>query len=139
MAKIRANIDHGLMMMVVGLLAWIIPGAGHFVLRERKRGIIMFVTIAATFLVGLYAGSIGVIDSIRSWQWYAAQIMTSPLVGILAQVTKSGEYISYGRCNDVGQIYTSIAGMLNVLCIVSAVYMAHCGRGEIIGDTEDDQ
>jgi len=27
--------------------------------------------------------------------------------------------------------------MLNLLCIVSAVYMAYCGRGEIIGDEED--
>jgi len=27
--------------------------------------------------------------------------------------------------------------MLNLLCILSAVYMAHCGRGEIIGEEEE--
>ena len=100
-------------------------------------GIFLVIWGCATFLVGLYVGSIAVIDSVGDWPWYLAQIMASPLVGILAQITKSGDFVSFGKCNDVGQIYTSIAGLLNLLCIISAVYMAHAGRGEIIGEEED--
>ena len=73
----------------------------------------------------------------RAWPWYLAQLVTSPAVFIIGNITKSGDYICYGRPNDVGQIYTSIAGMLNLLSIISAVYMAHCGRGEIIGGEQD--
>ena len=131
-----SKIDHGLWLLVVGLLAWTVPGAGHFLIKETRRAVIIFVTIAITFLAGLYIGSIGVIDAVGAWPWYTAQIMTTPAVGIIAQITKSGQYPSYGRPFDIGQIYTTIAGMLNLLCILSAVYMAHCGRGEIIGEEE---
>ncbi len=135
MAK-QSKIDHGLFLAIVGLVAWAIPGAGHFAIKERKRAVIIFVTITLTFLIGLYVGSIAVVDSVGAWPWYIAQMMTSPAVGILAHITKTGQYVSYGKPYDIGQIYTTVAGMLNLLCILSAVYMAHCGRGEIIGEEE---
>lgn len=136
MAK-QSKIDHGLFLAIVGLVAWAIPGAGHFAIKERKRAVIIFVTITLTFLIGLYVGSIAVVDSVGAWPWYIAQMMTSPAVGILAHITKTGQYVSYGKPYDIGQIYTSIAGMLNLLCIISAVYMAYSGRGELIGEEED--
>ena len=136
MAK-NSKIDHGFWLVIVGLLAWAVPGAGHFLIKERRRAVIIFVTITATFLAGIYIGSIGVIDSVGAKPWYMAQIMTSPAVGIISQITMSGKYPSYGKPFDIGQIYTTIAGMLNLLCILSAVYMAHCGRGEIIGEEEE--
>ena len=136
MAK-DSKTDHGLWLVIVGLFAWAVPGAGHFLIKERQRAIIIFVTITATFLAGIYIGSIGVIDSVGAKPWYAAQIMTSPAVAIIARITSSGQHPSYGKPFDIGQIYTSVAGMLNLLCILSAVYMAHCGRGEIIGEEEE--
>ena len=48
--------DRGLRLIIVGLAAWIIPGAGHFLIRERKRAVIIFVTITALFLTGIYIG-----------------------------------------------------------------------------------
>lgn len=133
----QSKIDHGLFLVIVAVLAWAVPGAGHFVIKERKRAIIIFITITLTFLTGLYVGSVGVIDPVGAWPWYVGQMMTSPAVGMLGQITKTGQYHSYGKPADIGQIYTSIAGMLNLLCIVSAVYMAYTGRGEMIGDQED--
>lgn len=44
------------------------------------------------------------------------------------------DYAVYGRPNEIGQIYTSIAGLLNLLCIVNAVYWAHLRRIETAGD-----
>ena len=112
-------------LLVVGLLAWLVPGAGHFVVKEKKRSLIIFATIILTFCVGIYVGSIGVIDPVNAAPWYAAQIMNSPIVAVLGHLTASGAYPVYGRPNEIGQIYTSIAGLLNLLCIVNAVYLAH--------------
>ena len=112
-------------LLTVGLLSWIVPGGGYLLLREYKRAIIVFVTISLTFLTGLYIGSIGVIDPVGSWPWYLAQILTSPFVFVLGHHTAGGAYPVYGRPNEIGQIYTSIAGLLNLLCIANAVYMAH--------------
>ena len=137
--KKQSKFDYGFFLIIVGVLAWAIPGAGHFIVKERKRAIIIFVTITATFLTGLYIGSVGVIDPVGAWPWYIPQFMTSPVVALLGNMTKTGDYPSYGKPNDIGQIYTSIAGLLNLLCITSAIYMAYCGRGEIIGEEEDDQ
>ena len=80
-----------------------------------------------TFCVGLYVGSIGVIDTVGATAWYvyAAQIMTSPVVAILGYITAGGGFPVYSRPNEIGQIYTSTAGLLNLLCIVNAVYLCH--------------
>ena len=125
--------NHALFLLIVGLLAWLVPGAGHFVLKEKKRSIIIFITIILTFCTGLYIGSIGVIDPVAAKPWYAAQIMNSPMVATLGHLTASGAYPVYGKPNEIGQIYTSIAGLLNLLCIVNAVYLAHLRRIETTG------
>jgi hypothetical protein len=129
--------NHALFLIVIGGLAWLIPGAGHFALNERSRGIVIFVMIALTFAVGLYVGSIGVVNPVSAKPWYVAQVMNSPVVFLLgsymtaahqraeAQNDLSLAYPVYGRAGEVGQIYTSIAGLLNLLCIVNAIYMAH--------------
>ena len=117
--------NHALFLSVVGLLAWLVPGGGHFALNETRRATIICVTIVLTFLVGLYVGSVGVIDPVHAKPWYAAQLMNSPAVFFLGRLGTAGDYPVYGRPNEIGQIYTSIAGLLNLLCIVNAVYMAH--------------
>jgi len=114
-----------LFLTVVGAAAWLVPGGGHFLLNEKKRAIVICVTVVLMFLVGLYVGSVGVIDPIGAKPWYAAQLMNSPAVFWLGRLGATGAYPVYGRPNEIGQIYTSIAGLLNLLCIVNAVYMAH--------------
>ena len=131
------SIDHSFFLVVVGLLAWIVPGAGHLIIKERKRAAVIFITITAIFLTGLYVGSIGIIDPVEGKIWYMAQVMVSPLVIALAGFAQSGKYEVFGHPQDIGQIYTCIAGLLNLLCILSAVYMAHSGRGELIGEEEE--
>jgi hypothetical protein len=83
------------------------------------------VSIVLTFVVGVYVGSVGVVDPVHARPWYAAQMMNTPLVMILGRIGATGNYRVFGRANEIGQIYTSIAGLLNLLCIVNAVYMAH--------------
>jgi hypothetical protein len=134
--------NHALFLIVVGSAAWLVPGGGHFALGQQRRAGVIFVTILLTFLLGLYVGSLGVIDPVGAKPWYAAQIMNSPAVLLLGahvmlvqrqaetgqmDVQEAGTvpYRVYGRPNEIGQIYTSIAGLLNLLCIVNAIYMAH--------------
>jgi hypothetical protein len=124
--------NHIALLLTVGLFAWFVPGAGHFILNRKKHAIIIFITIAVTFCIGLYAGSIGVIDPAGAKPWYVAQIMNSPIVAAIGYLTRTGNYPVYGRPNEVGQLYTSIAGLLNLLCIVNAVYMAHLQRTQAI-------
>ena len=107
--------------------------------RNKPGKVILFCVITALFAIGLYAGSIGVVNWVTGKIWFYAQILYSPAVGLVGNITKQGNYPVYGRPCDVGQIYTAIAGLLNLLCILSAVYMAYCGRGEVIGHEEEQE
>ena len=133
MAK-RSKEGHIAFLLIVGLMGWFVPGAGHLMLKEHKHAIIIFVTIALTFAMGLYIGSIGIINPVGAKPWYVAQLMNSPAVAILGQVTRTGDYPVFGRPGEIGQIYTSIAGLLNLLCIVNAVYWAHLRRNGPVGE-----
>ena len=130
----RSKEGHYLMLLVVGLAGWLVPGGGHLVLKKYRHAIVIFVTLAATFGIGVYIGSVGVINPVGAKPWYVAQIMNTPAVAALGQMTKTSEYMVYGRPNEIGQIYTSIAGLLNLLCIVNAVYLAHLRGIEPAGD-----
>ena len=133
----QSKLDRGLFLIVVALFGWAVPGGGYLLIKETKRAVIIFVVITATFLMGIYIGSIGVIDPVEAWPWYIGQIMTSPAVALLANLTETHGYKSYGRPCDVGQIYTAIAGALNLLCIVSAMYLAHSGKERVFEEEKD--
>ena len=112
-------------MLTVGLAGWLIPGGGHFIIKEKTRAIIIFTTIALTFAIGLYLGSIAVVNPVTGKLAYTAQIMNSPAVAAIGRITKEGHYTVFGKPKEIGEIYTSITGLLNLLCIVNAVYLAH--------------
>ncbi|MHC4638483.1 MAG: DUF6677 family protein [Planctomycetota bacterium] len=114
-----------LFMMTVGLVGWIVPGGGYFILKKHKHAVIVFLVITLTFLTGLYVGSIGVIDPVKSKIPYVGQILNSPFVAVMSNKTGSGSYPVSGKPEEIGQIYTSTSGLLNLLCIVNCVYLAH--------------
>jgi len=122
-----------MLLLIIGLSAWVIPGAGYFLLKEKKRATIIFATIILTFCAGLYIGSVGVVDPVGAKLWYVTQIMTSPVVAVLGYLTAGGHYPVYGKPNEIGQIYTSIAGLLNLLCIVNCVYLGYLRNAETAG------
>lgn len=123
-----------LLLMIVGLAGWLVPGGGYFLLGWRKQAAIVSITIVATFCLGLYVGSIGVIDPVGGKLWYVLQIMFSPVVAVLGYITAGGGFAVFGRPGEIGQIYTSIAGLLNFLCIVNAVYLTHLSATQALGD-----
>lgn len=129
----RLKKDVTVFMAGVGLISWAIPGAGYFILQEKRHAIIVFVTITLTFFTGLYVASVGVIDPIGAWPWYIAQMMNSPLVAILGYIGAGGGYPVYGKPSEIGQIYTSIAGLLNFLCVVNEVYLAYLSKTKTEG------
>ena len=125
MAK-KDNTYNLFILVLAGAAAWVVPGAGYWVLGDKRRALVVCVTVVLTFCLGLYIGSIGVIDSVHAKPWYVAQLMNGPaVIPIAKHVARTNSYPVYARPAEIGQIYTSIAGLLNLLCIVNAVYMAH--------------
>jgi len=111
-------------LFLVGVAGWWIPGMGHWLTGRPKRAALIFFSIMFAFLLGIWLSSIAVIDAKTPWYW--AQLLNSPAVAYLAHVSKVFSLESYGKPREIGEIYTGIAGMLNLLCVVNAVYLAHC-------------
>jgi len=114
-------------LFLVGVAGWWIPGAGHWIIGQPKRAAIIFFSIAFLFVLGIWLGSIAVIDARTPWYW--AQMLNSPAVAYLAHLSGSVYHLdSFGKPREIGEIYTGMAGMLNLLCIINAVYVAHCAN-----------
>ena len=112
-------------LITIGIASWVIPGGGYFLLGERKRAGVVFAAVTATFLIGLWVGSVGVVDPHRSLLWFLAQVLASPAVFLFESITSSGKYIVYGRPDEMGKIYTAIAGLLNLLVIINSIYIGY--------------
>jgi hypothetical protein len=121
---------------MAGLLSWAIPGGGHFLVGQRVRALIIFVTILLTFCTGLYIGSIGVVDLSRPSASYlkGGQILNGPTVFFLSDQARVRGLRAYGWPSEIGEIYTVTSGLLNLLCVVNAVYIAHLGGKMPTGD-----
>ena len=86
--------------VVVLLLAWLIPGAGHVFIGRVTRGIIIFVTITATFWAGVAMGGVMTVDKRTEKWWFAADLCTG-LNGLV------GWYRSHQVYADVDRILES--------------------------------
>jgi len=106
---------------LVGILAWLVPGAGHWYLGRRDRAAIIFAAVCATFLLGVLLGGVEVVDPGYSAAWFCAQVLAGlpALISVAAQ--HPGLSPGYGRGVDIGQIYAGVAGLLNLLCIVDVL------------------
>ena len=59
------------------MLAWLIPGAGHFYLGRRVRGVILFLAVTLTFWAGMAMGGVMTVDPKGENQyWFIGEMMT---------------------------------------------------------------
>ena len=122
---------------LAAVLAWLIPGAGHFYLGLRKRALLLFVCIEATFFIGLYIGTVRIVDPSQSVFWFLAQILAGLNTIIANLCTPFAEGQTAGAAAplirdysySLGILYTGIAGLLNLLTVFDTLIRA--GRANL--------
>jgi hypothetical protein len=129
--------------LLEAVAGWIVPGLGHWLLGERRRGVILGITILSLWLAGLLIGGVCVLDPQtppeqnkrgRSY-WYFAQIMVGPSVPVSLYFvnvlynnqepvsnTHNRFSPSLGKVNEQGTLYTAMAGLLNLLAVIDVVW-----------------
>lgn len=60
--------------LIAGMLAWIVPGAGHIYMRRTLRGVIIFVCVNGLFWTGVGIGGTFTVEPLRQRWWFAAQM-----------------------------------------------------------------
>lgn len=133
---------------LAALLAWVLPGLGHYVIGERTRGLIVGVTLLSLFFGGMLVGGIDVVDFRRDTIWFVGQALFGPIAlganglhVVLDPPPKLDKidleqrypgphpppydepryYTSIGRVNELGTLYCTLAGVLNLLAILDVV------------------
>ena len=129
--------------IVPAIAAWVVPGLGHILIGEKKRGLMLLITILSLWLGGLLIGGIGTFDRSAHPAWSLGQAMLGPsIVANYVQesmknsspnATIPGEENAYqppyGHVESQAVLYTALAGLLNLLCIIDVIYRDSNHRG----------
>jgi hypothetical protein len=120
-----------------GILAWLLPGAGHFYLGHRGLAAVFFIAITFAYGAGLAIGGVknSVNPRVNHWLFLAeVGIGSYTTVGYLVSNAlptygpkELSPYVSFYPESDVAQIYLAVGGLLNLLAIFDALTRAQTG------------
>jgi hypothetical protein len=150
---------------LAAIAAILIPGAGHVIRGEARRGLLIGGGILGLFFGGILIGGIDVVDRQEDAPWFIGQALVGPIAfgidyihqnhfkvvgttyfgqgpGTSAADLKRSAYPNEGRdartgraiagkppnikslskVNELGTLYSTIAGMLNVIAVLDAAF-----------------
>jgi hypothetical protein len=118
------------------ILAWLMPGLGHWWIGERVRGIILFVVVTVTFWGGVaVAGIRSTVTPKENGAWIAAQLCVGPqafaalyLSGEIKKKPDEEMYKASWPPSTIGVVYAGVAGLLNLLIIIDVLARAEAIR-----------
>jgi hypothetical protein len=112
--------------ILVLLAGWLVPGAGHFLLRKWGRGSLLLVSILAMFAIGLalqgkvYLPNTSELLDILN---FAGDLGTGALY-FVARIMDLGSSSVQTAVADYGSKFIVVAGLLNIVCAVDAHSLA---------------
>jgi hypothetical protein len=123
---------------LVGVVGWLIPGAGYWLIGQRGRGVTVGVTILVLFVLGLLIGGIRVVEApkgpapqqVLQKAWFIPQILAGPVTvatTVIEEKWVPQNVVSTARVNEIGTLYTAVAGLLNLMAIIDSAFRAGNG------------
>jgi len=126
-AQVPATTQSSSLPLMCLLAGWLVPGAGHFLLRKPVRGLLLFGSIVAMFFIGI------------ALQGKIYQPNTGDLLDILGFLGQLGAGLLYAFARmfdwghasvqialaDYGTKFIVVAGLLNVVAAVDAHSLAN--------------
>ncbi len=113
------------------LLAWFVPGAGHWVLGMRRKAVAYFICVLGLLLVGAALGNLTIVSFRHHPYSFLLHLCTGAASIIMTLITNPMENVyNPTRWGDIGVTMTWIAGALNVLLIADVLDRANGGPFE---------
>lgn len=110
----------------VVLVAWLVPGGGHFYLKKSGRGILLAVSITVMFLLGIMMrGAMfepmrgDLLTTIIYYGGFLADLASGLLYMVTVWLGYSQPEVA-GHVHDYGTKFLVAAGLMNVLAMVDA-------------------
>ena len=112
------------------LLAWLVPGAGHYYLQRQWHGVVLLVTIATMFVTGLLMQgrmftpmSGDLFTTIMTYGGYVGDLCNGLLYFITVWLGYEQETLP-GAVHDYGTKFIVCSGLLNLLAMVDVYEIA---------------
>ena len=109
------------------LAGWLVPGAGHFLLRKPIRGILLFLAIAGMYAIGIaLQGKIYMPNTgdLLDMLGFASQLGAG-LLYVLARIMDWGHLPVLTAFQDYGTKFIVVSGLLNIVAAVDAHSLAN--------------
>jgi hypothetical protein len=109
------------------IAGWIVPGAGHFLLKKTGRGVLLFASIVLMFLFGLFMRGMmfkpepgaDYLTSLINYGGYVANLAAGAMY-VLSTMFGYNQPDLPGAVHDYGTKFLVTAGLLNILAMVDA-------------------
>ena len=114
------------MAVVAPIVGWLIPGAGHLLLKRYVRGLLLLVSVVAMFVIGLgmngriYQPNGGDILDILG---FVGDVGAGALY-FLARIMDWGNAMAANAAADYGKTFLIVAGLLNFIAAADAHHIA---------------
>jgi hypothetical protein len=114
------------MSVLAPAVGWLIPGAGHFIQRRWIRGLLLFISIATLFVLGLLMQG-------HIYKANGGDLLD--ILGFIGDLGAGGMYIATLAMNggqgaiafaiaDYGTKFMIVAGLLNFIAVADAYHIA---------------
>ena len=106
-----------------GVLAWLVPGAGHFLVGESRKAVIFLVVLGLMFGIGLaFGGELFAFDTAEPLVFLAALAQwASGLPRLIAAVLGGGRGDVVAVTYEYGNTFLIVGGLLNMLVVQDAL------------------
>jgi hypothetical protein len=125
-AKIN-SLRRSMLSAIVLLLAWLVPGLGHVLLRRWMRGLVFFTVVSGLALCGvLLRGHIFTLPARDFFEWLGcAANLGAGAFYFVAQLPWRETADVSRAAGDYGTRFFATAGVLNILCVLDAQDILH--------------
>lgn len=112
--------------LIICLVSWLVPGAGHLWLGRRQKGLVFLVALPAMFAVGLWLDGrlfpFELSQPLVALEAFANLGMGLPY--LIASVLSWGQGIVTAASYEYGNAFLVVSGLLNMLIVIDAYDIA---------------
>lgn len=127
------------------LLAWLLPGAGHWYIEQRGRALLYGLAVIGMFVAGLWLGGLASVSAHEHSWAFLLQLFDGPIsiAASTAQHAAQAAHAAPGatpaaneafggptRLTDLGLTCTLVSAAFNILVMADAYYLADKKEGE---------
>jgi hypothetical protein len=115
----------------IAIAGWLIPGAGHFLAGQTRKGVIFFGVLSFMFVLALaFSGELFAFDTSDPLVFLAAVAQWAiGIPRILAAMAGGGHGTVTAATYEYGNTFFIVAGLLNMLIVLDAMDVARGWKG----------